>query len=339
MLRSVKYAGYLCILCVLGISLLIAKTTYSQDCATGTIGGFTGGVLTPVVCTNCTPPITVDICGGDTDMGGCNLNPPKPCSQFTPTPTPAPTPTPCTQPPKPPEPCDPNYPVSKKWEWIECQWQCVALSDDGGGGHAGCPPCQSNEECDPLTGQCYFISPIILDVDGDGFDLTDAANGVLFDFNGDGRKEQLSWTSANSDEAFLILDRNGNGVVDNGRELFGNFTPQSTPLSRNSNGFEALAEYDKPTNGGNSDGRINWRDAVFPLLRLWQDANHNGVSESNELHALPELGLAILDLDYKESRRTDKYGNWFRYRAKVRDIRGAQFGRWAWDVFIYRHVP
>lgn len=214
--------------------------------------------------------------------------------------------------------------------------------EGGGGGGGGDGQCGGSCEAPYyicFNGNCELSSPIIIDTDGDGFDLTDAANGVAFDINGDGRKEQLSWTSANVNDAFLFLDRNGNGVVDNGTELFGNFTPQSAPLSHNSNGFDALAEYDRPTNRGNRDGQIDQRDAVFPLLRLWRDVNHNGVSEPNELHTLPELGIAILELDYRESRRTDRHGNWFRYRAKVRDVRGAQVGRWAWDVFFLSRAP
>ena len=188
---------------------------------------------------------------------------------------------------------------------------------------------------DLCTCQCLTGSPVLVDTAGDGFRLTGPTPGVPFDLNNDGAPERLSWTAAGTDDAWLALDRDGNGRIEGGRELFGNFTPQpAPPEGEGRHGFLALAEFDRPERGGNSDGVVDARDAVFAHLRLWRDANRDGLSQPEELHALPALDVARLHLSYKESKREDEHGNRFRYRAKVDDARGARVNRWAWDVFL-----
>ena len=188
---------------------------------------------------------------------------------------------------------------------------------------------------DPPTCSCpdgVEPSPIIIDVDHSGFTMTSAADGVLFNILNDGVPLKLSWTSGSSSNAFLAIDLNGNGAIDNGTELFGDLSPQ--PSSPTPNGFSALAQYDKRSAGGNDNGIIDPGDSVFGRLILWRDANHNGASEANELRGLSWYGIDTLEFKCHESRWIDQFGNQFRYRAKVNYARGLRSGRWAWDVFL-----
>ena len=199
------------------------------------------------------------------------------------------------------------------------------------------PPCNNvgGDGFNPVDGGAGSdgCSPILVDLTGDGFVLTDAQHGVMFDIANTGHPLQIAWT-ANSNNAFLVLDRNGNGVINSGAELFGNFTAQLS--SPHPNGFLALAVYDDPMNGGNGDGVIDAKDKIFSALRLWVDANHDGISQPGELHTLPDLGIFSISLDYSLSGRTDEYGNVFRYKAHVnKGLHGpSDVGKTAYDVFL-----
>lgn len=202
---------------------------------------------------------------------------------------------------------------------------CVIVACSGGGGGTG--------GCGKDGGSHNCGSPILIDVTGDGFFLTSAEGGVSFDISGSGNPVQIAWTAKGAGNAFLALPGT-DGLVHNGLQLFGNFTPQ--PSSDHPNGFAALAVYDDPKNGGNGDGVIDARDAVFASLRLWIDKNHDGIAQPDELYTLLSLGVHSISLLYREDRRTDQYGNVFRYRARVN---GEDVGKTAYDVFLVEASP
>lgn len=188
------------------------------------------------------------------------------------------------------------------------------------------------DKCNPECGPCP-ASPVVVDIRGDGVEFTSALNGVYFDIvPRDGYRELVAWTRPGSDDAWLCLDRNRNGVIDDGLELFGNYTEQ--PPSESPNGFVALAEFDRLQLGGNEDGRISRTDAIWTDLRLWQDLNHDGISSIGELRTPEEVGVIGFDLAYKKAKVTDRFGNTILFRAKVFREEGTSVGRYAYDVFL-----
>jgi hypothetical protein len=170
--------------------------------------------------------------------------------------------------------------------------------------------------------ECVFTpgSPIIIDTARNGYKLTNVANGVLFDLNADGVPEHIAWTEVDSDDAFLAIDMNGNGRIDDGTELFGNYTRAYADRAdvRTKNGFEALKFIEGPSYGrSNGDGTIDSRDGVFARVLLWRDVNHNGLSEPDELQAAGAAGVAAFSTEYKEKKKVDQHGNEFRQKGQL----------------------
>ncbi len=147
-----------------------------------------------------------------------------------------------------------------------------------------------------------LYDPLTFDLDGDGIETLplDGQNSVLFDHNADGVKTATGWVSP--DDGFLVRDLDGNGLIDTGRELFGDNTLLSNGTLA-ANGFEALADLD-----ANADGVIDVNDAAFAQLRIWRDANSDGVTQAGELLTLNETGIVSINTDF-ESASIDQNGN------------------------------
>jgi hypothetical protein len=150
-------------------------------------------------------------------------------------------------------------------------------------------------QINPLTGDKFkgsqrSSSPLVFDLDGDGVEITQLTGDTrsAFDLDADGLRTRTAWVGP--DDGLLAMDINGNGLIDSGRELFGDST-----VLRNgkmaANGYGALGDLDT-----NKDGLINAQDTAFTLLRIWRDQNQNGVSESGELFSLAQTGISDIKL-------------------------------------------
>ncbi|HPW58042.1 MAG TPA: hypothetical protein PLK58_05360 [Candidatus Rifleibacterium sp.] len=128
------------------------------------------------------------------------------------------------------------------------------------------------------------VDPLVLDLDGKGIQLTEAGKGAIFDVTADGKLDSTAWVKGNT--ALLTYDRNGNGVVDNGSELFGDQNGAA-------DGFEELGKYD-----ANGDRKITILDPIFKALKLYRDLNGDGKMSKNEFSTLSELGIKALNLNF-----------------------------------------
>ncbi|WMR30454.1 calcium-binding protein, partial [Metapseudomonas otitidis] len=157
------------------------------------------------------------------------------------------------------------------------------------------------EEEEPDTGDAENrTSPIVIDLDGDGIE-TLKVGASYFDLDGDGLSEMSGWVSP--DDGLLVHDRNGDGRISNGTELFGNHSLLSNG-NKAENGFQALAEYDS-----NGDCVINAQDAAYSTLQVWRDLNGNGVSDDGELQGLAAAGVVSISTGYSTSSHTDANGH------------------------------
>ena len=151
-----------------------------------------------------------------------------------------------------------------------------------------------------------MLSPMVLDLDGDGIETISVDEShVYFDLDADGIKHKTGWVGA--DDGLLVFDRNGDGVINDGRELFGDATLKYDGSGTFGNGFSALAQED--TNG---DGYVNALDQNWSSLKVWRDANQNGWADPGELFSLDDLGITGFDLSYQlHGQKAYQNGNYY----------------------------
>ncbi len=152
-------------------------------------------------------------------------------------------------------------------------------------------------------GKFYYTDPLTLDLDGDGIETvgTNAYKGALFDHDKDGIQTATGWVAA--DDGFLVIDRNEDGIINNGNELFGdNYTLKDGSTAPT--GFAALAEFDS-----NGDGVVDAKDENFAKLRVWRDLNQDGISQEGELFTLESLNIQSLNTSYQDTNTRLGNGN------------------------------
>ena len=184
--------------------------------------------------------------------------------------------------------------------------------------------------CDIYPQPCCCTSPIVLDLAGDGLQLTRWQDGVIFAIDPKKIGGHTAWTKAGSDDAWLVLDNTGDGLITDGTEMFGGKSAQPPrPSGVDANGFLTLDLYNE-----NGDNVVDDRDEVFTRLRAWQDKNHDGVSQLEELLTMSGAGIGALSVEYEEIRQGDPNGNLLRYSAPVYGSPGSTVGMTAWDVLL-----
>ena len=141
--------------------------------------------------------------------------------------------------------------------------------------------------------------PLVLDLDKDG-DIS-PSRYAYFDYDGDGTRELGSWFSSN--DGLLAIDKNGDGTINDGSELFGDAFVKENG-TKASNGMDALRDIDS-----NDDGVIDALDERFSQLRIWKDADGDGTSQAEEIHTLEELGVVLLGASSEAVNQTDAFGN------------------------------
>ncbi|QIX86613.1 calcium-binding protein [Campylobacter ureolyticus] len=157
------------------------------------------------------------------------------------------------------------------------------------------------------------VDPIIIDLNKNKITSTKLNNTTYFDHDNNNFKEASSWIDKG--DAFLALDKNNNGLIDNGNELFGNHTISNTRFkytnNKATNGFEALKAYDL-----NGDNVIDSKDEIYDKLVLWKDSNQNAITDKGELIKLKDSGIVSIDLNYKNTN-TDEKGNTIKQSSTV----------------------